>query len=315
MLVKLVCNAMVDKQNSSMFAPAITVSILTSLAWATAGIFVKSLGEISPFFIIWSRLFLATFLIYILGRHSVSIHHILSFERGQRISWLCASLMTGYYTLTTGAFLLAPVSLIALAISLSPVFIILARLVEREKVLGREILGCAVALLGLAIFLFYVNDDLTLDNQYSLLLGLGLGIIAGALKAFYSLILWKMNNYPHVNLGDSYSLTFKTFFIGSIIFLPFAIHTVPNFDFSLKVFLLLVGLGMLSTAIPTLMNSYASKRVNPTAHTMISLSVPMLASILAFLFLGERISIVQVFGIGVTLFGIIITIKPLSLST
>jgi len=306
---------MVDKQNSSMFAPAITVSILTSLAWATAGIFVKSLGGINPFFIIWSRLFLATFLIYILGRNSVNIPYILSFERGQRISWLCASLMTGYYILTTGAFLLAPVSLIALAISLSPVFIILARLVEREEVLAREILGCAIALLGLAIFLFYVNDDLTLDNHYSLLLGLGLGIIAGALKAFYSLILWKMNNYPHANLGDSYSLTLKTFFIGSIIFLPFAIHTVPNFDFSLKVFLLLVGLGMLSTAVPTFTNSYASKRVNPTAHTMISLSVPMLASILAFLFLGERVSVVQVFGIGVTLFGILITVKPLSFST
>ena len=69
---------------------------------------------------------------------------------------------------------------------------------------------------------------------------------------------------------------------------------------------------MLSTAIPTFTNSYASKRVNPTVHTMISLSTPMLASILAFLFLGESVSVVQIFGIAVTLFGILVTVKPLS---
>lgn len=286
----------------------IFLSALTAFSWATTGIFVKKLGEIEPISLIWIRLLLSFFILYFIDFRSIDLKSIFSIKKSELIPLACSSIMTFYYIAATAAFLLAPVSLIALMISLSPIFTIFFRLVSKENVYWGEFLGCIVAISGMSIFLFFPTSTLRLNNEEgAVLLGVLLGALAAFLKAIYSFLLWRIKNSRKLKLGSPFSLSLKTFLIGSLIILPFVDLSDGRGDFSLNTIFLFLGLAGISTILPTFTNSYVSERLNPTLHTVMGISTPIFASFLAIFLLNESLSGLQIIGVLVVLSGIIIT--------
>ena len=284
---------------------AILVSIITAVTWATTGIFVKQITHINPFLLAWSRFVIAALCIIIPSRKSL----LSDFKSlANRVtSFKYASIMSIYYISATLAFIFAPVSLVALAISLSPIFTILMGWMTKEKILFREICGSFVAFLGVVIF-FTDSFQNSLNNTMTLYLGLLLGIASGFLKALYSFVIWKQsrknstgNNHQK---NSAVFTTLNTFIIGAILLTPSVFLSEWKSSINIKTMILLFCLGLISTALPTFTNTFASQKLTPTIHTVIGLSTPMFASLFAFLFLGEYISIIQVSGMIITLSGV-----------
>ncbi len=287
-------------------------SFLTALSWATTGIFIKEIGNINPFFLVWLRLLIAALIMLLIRQKDFSFYKdILVFDKNQLISLLCASMMTFYYVCTTWAFQLAPVSLVALFIALSPIITVIARFFAQEIIQKREVLGCCITILGIGIFLYYSNNNSTTSQENShIWIGLFLSLLAATLKASYSFVLWKLREHNTIVIGNSFSLTLKTLIIGLIFLLPSAVTSGNTIPISFKTILLFMALGIISTALPTFLNSYASKLVNPTSHTVICLSTPIIASLLALFFLNEQIAGNAAIGIIVTSTGVLITLNP-----
>lgn len=281
-------------------------SALTAFSWATTGIFIKKLNNLDPIFIIWIRLLISLTILSLINFRSLSLKQIFSWKKVDTFSFILSGLMTFYYIAATVAFLLAPVSVVALIIALSPIFTIFFRMSVKEVVGIAEITGCIVAVIGMLLFLSNPDLLMIIFGGKNLIYGIISGIIAAFLKALYSFLLWRYRQNNILKLPNSFSLSQKTFLIGSIVLAPFIdIHDLGNI--SLQEATLFIGLALLSTILPTVTNSYVSRRLNPTIHTVMGISTPIFASFFAFIILGESLNHLQIIAILIVLSGIIIT--------
>jgi len=176
-----------------------------------------------------------------------------------------------------------------------------------KEVVGiAEITGCIVAVIGMLLFLSNPDLLMIIFGGKNLIYGIISGIIAAFLKALYSFLLWRYRQNNILKLPNSFSLSQKTFLIGSIVLAPFIdIHDLGNI--SLQEATLFIGLALLSTILPTVTNSYVSRRLNPTIHTVMGISTPIFASFFAFIILGDSKTHLQIIAILIVLSGIIIT--------
>ena len=85
-------------------------------------------------------------------------------------------------------------------------------------------------------------------------------------------------------------VAFTTFAMGSVLVLPLALFSTPQLLQNLvqpNVWAIALGLGVLSTVVPTLCCSYAAKHLYPILTTALNLMTPIFAAIAAAISLGE----------------------------
>lgn len=172
-----------------------------------------------------------------------------------------------------------------------------------------EIIGALLAVSGIAIIL--VPRISLPENQSSQhLLGDITAICAAGLTAIYAYtyrVLAESGKSP-----ESTGVSLLTFAIGSVIFaLAVALRPKPSGIFNLNsddlpVF---IGLGVLSTAIPSLGFAIASKRLPAIITSTISLFIPLFSGLFAYLILDERLSIMFLVGCVFALFGVAMIIR------
>jgi len=94
--------------------------------------------------------------------------------------------------------------------------------------------------------------------------------------------------------------------LGTLLFLPNAISEMP--DSNLTVNLIVFFMGVFPAALAYLAWSYALSKAKKTAHvTVFSYLIPLISALLAFLWLGETISIFTFIGGLVIIAGMILT--------
>lgn len=278
-------------QTESFNRAGIINAFITASGWALVGIFVKLLANFSVITAITARLVVALVGIvgWLLLQNKLRIHlrKLLQLK-----VWLLGLAMLLVYVFGTLAFQLASVGEVALLAATAPIFVIVFRLIQNKPISVNEYWGGAIAFIGVCIVIL---SNVSLDGNISgqRLLGDISALLVSALVAAYTLCFRLLSKNGKAPSSEATALA--AFILGCLVFCPIAFKlSVENGSLDLiygKEIAAFAGLGLISTAIPTLCSATAAKKLPPLIATSISLLEPILAIIFAFIILQEVPSI------------------------
>ena len=134
-----------------------------------------------------------------------------------------------------------------------------------------------------------------------------MALLAALVRAVYSWVIWHKSQKGPVTGLDKINL--HTFLIGIVLFTPLVSVQPSTYDRSVYSIAGLIGLAIVSTLIPNILNNKASETISPSAHNTIGMSTPVFASIMAWMFLGEAQTIVSMLYMLIVIAGIFITTR------
>jgi len=271
---------------------ALAIGVITSLTWGLTGIFVRLLPGFSPLAITTVRMLIALAsvlpILVFSGANGGTSAGLAAALRRPVVAFL-ALLMVGYYLLATTAFQRAPVAEVALLISTQPLFILVIRAVRGDNPALSEIGGALLAIAGMLVILApgLRAESATAQHFSGSMMALG----AAALSASYAYIYRFLSERQHA--PESSVVSLLTFALGSaILVVALSLTTMPSglSDPSQEDVALLLGLGIVSTAIPTIGFSVASRALPAIVTATISLLVPLFSGLFGYIVLAERLS-------------------------
>ncbi len=159
-------------------------------------------------------------------------------------------------------------------------------------------LGTVIALIGMTVF---VGIDTILELKLDF--AFFLGILSGVLYAIYILVSKTVLEKLEVVTFITYSMIFSTIFL----FIINVIFGESFFGFSDKAWISLLIQGIVCQLIAWLLISYATQKMRATRVSLSLLSQAIFATILAALFVNEKITGIQIIGSGIILVGIATT--------
>lgn len=188
-----------------------------------------------------------------------------------------------------------PVSLITIVLSFVPALsVILERVIYKTKANVKIYLGIFTTIIGI---MFVVGSDFSILFE---------GRIVGYLLAFFAVLSWNMYNFLTRYLTDGYSvltLTVNQIICALLLCAPFALGNIPPLaDFTPQVVGGILYLGIVSAAIGFFIYVKALGALGPTSTALFSNFLPITATLSGWIFLGETIGALQIFG-GVIVIG------------
>jgi drug/metabolite transporter (DMT)-like permease len=284
---------------------ALSSGCLAALGWGLTGTFIKLLPQFSTFEILAIRLvmsFIALSPILLIRR---SLYSQLKILIRKPIVILLSSLMVFYYLFAVRAFQLAPVSDVVLVVGLSPLLGVAGKVAARQPLKPLEVIGAVTAFSGLVLFVLPKLQAHT-DDVSVYLSGLLFALLSAVITLGYaSLFKQYAKSQPLLN---PLLVSFITFTIGSGLILPLVAFFSPQHFLSIfhaDTIAIALGLGVLSTVIPTLCYSYAAKHLSPILTTALNLMTPIFAAAIAAILLSEYLSLMSLIGAGLILIGIL----------
>jgi len=185
-------------------------------------------------------------------------------------------------------------------VTTSPVWVALGSFLFLKEKPGKLMwLGILVTFAG-GVIISGADFQLTGQHLYGDLLA-----VAGAIFAAIYLLVGRnlragIDTLPYVSVVYGFS---------ALLTLIFALFSkTPVFQYDLTTFILLFSIALFPQMVGHTTLNWALKYVSATAVAIMTLSEPVGASILAWIILGERISLIQFMGALVTLGGISIAI-------
>ncbi len=159
-------------------------------------------------------------------------------------------------------------------------------------------LGTVIALVGMTVFVGIETIlQLQLDRAFFL------GILSGVLYALYILVSKSVLEKMEVVTFITYSMIFSTLFL-------FAVNLIFGeqfLGFSDEAWISLIIQGVICQLIAWLLISYATQKMRATRVSLSLLSQAIFATVLAAIFVNEKISGVQMVGSAIILLGIATT--------
>lgn len=278
-------------------------ALLAAVSWALAGVWIQWLPGVSLLGVVSGRLALAlpaVGLVAALGRGSLR-------ELRTAPPWGLGALMVAYYAVAVSAFRLAPVAEVTLLLNASPLFVALASPLLRLPLRRAEAAGVVLALAGVALVLVPgLTAEAADPGRWG---GDALALAAAALMALYSVL------YARAGRGreapDARAVTLAALGIGAAGAAFWATTPEPVALLASPPRLgALVGLALVSTAIPTLAYSLASRELPPVTATSIRLLTPVFGALFAVVLLDEPTTPWLWSGGAVVLLGLAIIVRP-----
>ena len=194
---------------------------------------------------------------------------------------------------------LVPSGISGFIIASAPVFtLILSILFLKEKSNFLIWLGVLISFVGIIVIGFTQVTETNLNVGVVLLLGAS--IFTSIFNIMQRRILLKYSAMQ----STAYSVAFATLFM--FIFLPLLIKEFPRAPVSVNI--VIVYLGVFPAALAYLFWGYALSKVEKTIQvTSFLYLAPFLASIMAFFWLGESISLLAILGGVIVITGMVIT--------
>ncbi len=175
----------------------------------------------------------------------------------------------------------------ALLLYMAPIYVMIYAMM-RGKVSKHSVMALVLGIAGLYLLLMPEAK-------------LSIGIVSGMLSGMtYAGVFIMLNR-----IGDHYSpiqITFSNLSVGTILLLPFQRFETGNLP-------LILGLGLIPTAIPFILLSYGMARVRVEKGPVIALIEPVTAGIVGFLAFGEVLSGVQLAGAAMILSAVFIALN------
>lgn len=288
---------------------ALWLAALTSLTWGLTGIFVRLLPPIPPLTVTAGRLLIALVIALPLLLGFQSTRHAFRQALSYPASYVLALLLAGYYLLATAAFQMAPVAEVALLLSTPPLFVLAIRVMRREPFSHAEILGALLAVAGITLILL-PKMSFAGHQLMQHIVGHAIALCAAFLTAAYAYLYRRLAERGSVPEASGVSLL--TLLLGSlglavIVLLmpaPSGLDRLGGHELQI-----LLGLGIISTAVPTVGFAVASKRLPAIITATISLFIPLFSGVFAYLILGEQLPAIFLAGCGLVLWGVFMIIR------
>lgn len=277
---------------------ALAVGLVAPVTWGMTGVFVRLLHGVPILQIVAVRLLVAAL---VLSPWALRRRHLFS----EAFRSPLAAAMGAYYIFATEAFARAPVVEVTLLVGSAPVVAVGLEFLRGLRPTRQQILGALVAMSGLVIFL-RPGDGVTKARG----LGYAFALGAAAVSAIYAVGL--RASVQSSRPLDPLVLTIWACMLGTLASFVLLAHTVGNGGLpapSAHESMLLVLLGGLSTAVPTLAFGIASARLPSVLTTSLSLTTPLFAALFAGLFLAEWPVLAAVPGALVTVAGVVVVLR------
>ena len=184
-------------------------------------------------------------------------------------------------------------------ISSAPIFtLIFTRVFLKELIKPICWIGVFISFCGLAAV------TLTQASEFSFNIGVFLILCAAISSGVYSTVVRVLTKKYTALEVTTYTIITGT--IGMLIFLPAAIREIPDSDFTANI--IIIFLGIFPAAIAYLAWSYALAKALKAANvTVFSYLIPFVSVLIAYLWLGETLSIYALLGGLVIIIGMILT--------
>ncbi len=281
----------------------ISLAVLSAATWALAGVWVRLLPGVPLATIVMGRLALAF----------VALAP-LAFVRRRELrfppeAWALAALMVAYYGCAVAAFRFTAVAEGTLFVNISPLFAVAWAVARGEPVHRGEAWGTALALLGVAVILLPGLIAGT-DGGRERLIGDGFALVAALGMAAYAIAFSRLrarNRAP-----QPLAVTWLTFALGTAgaagLWAVQGGAALAGLDTPLA-WSALVGLALVTTAIPTFAYSVATSRLAPILATTVRLLTPAFAAVAAWLALGEVPTVWLAPGGALVLGGLLLSVR------
>lgn len=198
---------------------------------------------------------------------------------------------------------LGKASTAAILISSNPIFVVLfSVLILKEKVNANRIACIVLGILGIVLIIF--KGNVGGDTALSLILG----VVASLTFGLYT-VLGKVKSE---GLSSITMISLSSIF-GSVFYIPVLIlNKIPIFHIPQGTFLRVAYLSLFLSGVAYITYMEALKILTASKGAMVFFLKPVLASILAVVFLGESLSIKTVSGMILVLIGMFINFSNMS---
>lgn len=276
---------------------------LTVMIWALTFISTKVLlKDFLPIEILFIRFLIGFLVLTVVSRRRLSFNG-WSKEKYSMIAGLFGVFL--YYYLENVALTYTLAMNVGIIGSVSPFMTaLISRFVLKQGTIPKIfVLGFICSMIGIS--LISLSGTLNVDP-----IGDGLALIATVCWASYSLIVKKISTFGEGTIAA----TQRIFFYGLLFMLPVLFLSIDSFDVSrfaqLGNLSNLLFLGAGASALCFVTWNFSVKTLGAVRATVYIYTIPMLTTIASVTILGETITIKTVFGILLTLTGLILSELP-----
>ena len=249
---------------------------------------------------------------------SLPFYIVLSFYFKSKISseikkrdytWLFVFGFLGYYLAAYFDFLglqYIKAGLERIILFVYPTLVLLiSRLFLKTKITSKQVIAILITYLGVLVSFW---GELNLEGEY-LILGGSLIFLSALTYASYLVGSgWLIPKFG-VIMFTSYAMMVSTV----CVITHYLITDRGNlFNYPYQVYVLGLLMSIISTLIPSLLVSLAIKRIGANKFSIIGSVGPISTNMLAYLFLDERLSIIQIFGAIIVILGVVFISKSKS---
>lgn len=270
--------------------------ILAMLIWGTVGVFIKNIA-LNSIEIAFYRSIIGAIFIIILSIAQKEKWDKEDLREDLKILIPSGAALGAGWVLLFQGYKNTSISIATLSYYIAPVFIvILSIIVLKEKITLKKILCIIVAIIGLLLVLDIKSIENIGDNNH--LLGISYSVMAAV---FYAIVVI-LNKF--IRKLSGFKVTIVQLLVSTIILLPLTIMNSTRSLISLDALSLglLLFVGIVHTGIAYLLYFSSVKEIEGQSIAILSYMDPIFALLIAVLFLGEKMSIIQLFG-GILILG------------
>jgi drug/metabolite transporter, DME family len=278
---------------------------ITFLTWGMVGIWVRLL-PIPSMFIVGVRMAIAFFCLLPFV--------LLSSDRRARLprtlrmpaAWILAGAIISYYALAVAAFQYGTVAEVALFIGISPAFILVTRVVRRQPITRSETIGAIIAMVGVAVVL---GPKLSLNSADTRLRILGdfLALASASMSALYAGTFRAIHESEKESPDPICVAVLACGVGGAVLTTGMSLLHAGLWQKARepRTAGLLLVLGVVSTAVPSVTYAIASRKLPAILSTTSQLLIPVVSTIAAALILHELPPVWVYIGGALIVYGII----------
>jgi len=178
---------------------------------------------------------------------------------------------------------------------------IVGYLILKEQVGLSTIIGIIISMTGVLAVVFSGNNEIS-GQLTGAVLVFGAVLTALAYAVFVKYLVHRYN---------AITLVFYQNFIGLIYFIPFFFlidfHHLGDMHFTFNAVSSVILLSVFASVLAFIFYSNSVKSLGVTKAGVFSYIIPILTSLFAFFMVGERLSILQWFGMGIVIFGLFVS--------
>lgn len=278
-----------------------TLALITVFVWGITFVSTKVLlTDFTPIEILFFRFFISLIVLFVIYPKTLKLNNKKE-ELLFAFAGLCG--ITLYYLLENIALTLTLVSNVGVIVAISPFLTALVAgfFFESERPKRSFFIGFSIAIIGIGFISFNRQNSFGFSLKGDLL-----AVLAAIVWAFYSTAVLKISSYGY----NTILVTRRIFSYGILFMIPALF--IFDFSFNLSRFLNpvymfnIIFLGVGAGAICFISWNLAVKFIGAVKTSAYIYLVPIVTVIFSALILGERLSGYAIFGVCLTLFGLIL---------